>query len=162
MRAALAEAVYLPVPDDHEVATVRAVFDRLVDGKAAQWLLSVDHPHSFTYTPDAARGTALLGNADDACGAVWHLPTASGPPTGKEWIEAIAAVLGVEAKLQVANRFLLKVLGLFNADLRELKEMAYQYDRDYVFVSEKFNRRFDFEPTAYRDGIEAIVAADYR
>ena len=45
--------------------------------------------------------------------------------------------------------------------VRELKEMAYQYDRDYDFVSDKFNRRFSFTPTSYEDGIRAVVEADY-
>jgi hypothetical protein len=61
----------------------------------------------------------------------------------------------------VASKPLLSVMGLFNSALRELKEMAYQYDRDYDFRSEKFNQRFGFTPTGYREGIEAIVKADY-
>ena len=40
--------------------------------------------------------------------------------------------------------------------------MAYQYDRDYEFASDKFDQRFDFEPTPYLQGIRAIVEADYR
>ena len=40
--------------------------------------------------------------------------------------------------------------------------MAYQYDRDYDFRSEKFNQRFDFSPTQYSQGVKAVVAADYR
>jgi nucleoside-diphosphate-sugar epimerase len=137
------------------------VFKRLSAGKAAQWLLSADRIHSFTYTPDAARATAMLGNTDDAYGGVWHLPTAANPPTGRQWIEAIARELGVEARVQVVSGPLMSILGLVYAPLRELKEMAYQYDRDYDFVSEKFNRRFDFEPTSYVQGIRAVLEADY-
>jgi nucleoside-diphosphate-sugar epimerase len=138
------------------------VFERLAAGKPAQWLLSAEHIHSFTYTPDAARGTALLGNSADVWGEVWHLPTASAPPTGRGWIEAIAAELGVAPRLQVMPATLLNLLGLVVPTLRELKEMAYQYDRDYDFRSEKFERRFGFVPTPYAQGIAGIVEADYR
>ncbi|MCZ7598270.1 MAG: NAD-dependent epimerase/dehydratase family protein [Gammaproteobacteria bacterium] len=111
----------------------RTVFERLATGTAAQWLCSLRHRHSFTYTPDAARATALLGNTADACGRVWHLPTAPDPPTGRQWVEAIAEELGVEPRVQVAGRLLLTAMGLVVPEMRELKEMAYQYDRDYVF-----------------------------
>ena len=139
----------------------QTVFERLAKGRSGQWLLSADHRHSFTYTPDAARGTAMLGNAEDTWGEVWHLPTASHPPTGREWIELVAAEFGVEAKVQVVGELMLRAMGLFIPALREVREMAYQYDRDYDFESDKFNARFGFEPTDYRDGIRAIVAADY-
>ena len=140
----------------------QTVFERLSANKSGQWLLSADYVHSFTWTPDAARGTAILGNSEDAWGEVWHLPTAPNPPTGKQWIEAVAAQLGATPKVQVASSLLLNLMGLFVPPLRELKEMAYQYDRDYDFRSDKFDANFDFSPTPYADGIKAIVEADYR
>jgi len=138
------------------------VFERLAAGKAAQWLLSPDCVHSFTYSPDAARGTAMLGNTADAYGGVWHLPTAPNPPTGRQWVEAIAKELGVKPRVQVVSNWLMSLMGLVFPPLKELKEMAYQYDRDYDFVSEKFDRRFSFTPTSYEAGIRAVVEADYR
>lgn len=42
--------------------------------------------------------------------------------------------------------WLLCVLGLFVPVLREFKEMAYQYDRDYFFDSSKFEKRFGVTP----------------
>ena len=38
------------------------VFNRLNEGKSAQWLSSVDFQHSYTYVPDAGKATAILGN----------------------------------------------------------------------------------------------------
>lgn len=152
---------YGPGRQKHSVLT-QTVFERLASGKSAQWLLSVDHVHSFTYTPDASLATAMLGNTDDAYGQVWHLPTTEKPPTGREWIEMIAEELEAKPRVQVASNFMMSAVGLFSPTLREVKEMAYQYDRDYDFRSDKFNRRFDFTPTTYRQGIKAVVAADYR
>ena len=152
---------YGPGKQANSVLT-QMVFERLANGKAAQWLMSLDHRHSFTYTPDASRATAMLGNTPDAYGGVWHLPTAPSPPTGREWIEKIAAALDVPPKSRVAGDFMLRVMGLFSPTLREVRAMAYQYDRDYVFESDKFNRRFDFTPTSCEDGIRAVVDADYR
>jgi len=138
------------------------VFKPLSIGKKANWMSSVNFKHSFTYTPDAGKATALLGNTEDAYNQVWHLPTAADPLTGKEWIEAIAKEIGVEPKYQAAPKFLVRIIGLFVPIMREMVEMMYQYDRDYVFDSSKFEKRFDFRPTPYIEGIREIVKVDYK
>ena len=133
------------------------VYKNLKKEKKANWLGSDHYKHSFTYTPDAGKATALLGNTDDAYNQVWHLPTAGNPPTGKEWIEAFAREMEVAPKYQVAGKTLVKILGWFNPVMRELHEMLYQYDRDYVFDSSKFDQRFDFNTTPYDKGIRQVV-----
>lgn len=137
------------------------VFDKFAHGKKAVWLSSLKYKHSFTYTPDAGMATALLGNSPEAFNRVWHLPTAKDPLTGQEWIDAIANEMGVRPRCQVAPKFLVRLLGIFVPVMRELVEMMYQYDRDYVFDSSDFERRFDFKPTPYLEGIKNIVDADY-
>jgi nucleoside-diphosphate-sugar epimerase len=138
------------------------VFKNFSNGKKANWLAAVNYRHSFTYTPDAGRATALLGNTADAYNQVWHLPTASNPLTGKEWIEAIAREMGVEPKFQVIPKFLVRILGLFVPIMRETIEMMYQYNRDYIFDSSKFEKSFDFKLTPYLEGIKNIIKKDYK
>ena len=101
------------------------VYKNLKKGKKANWLGGVQYKHSFTYTPDAGKATALLGNTDDAYGQVWHLPTAPDPPAVKEWIERFAQELDVAPKHQVAGKTLVKVLGWFDPVMREMHEMLY-------------------------------------
>ena len=138
------------------------VFKPLSTGKKANWMASLNHKHSFTYTPDAGKATALLGNSAEAYNQVWHLPTAKNPYTGKEWITAIANEMGVKPRFQVASSLIVKILGLFMPIMREMPEMMYQYDRDYVFNSDKFNSQFEFKTTSYLEGIKAIVKSDYK
>ena len=133
------------------------VFNPLKAGKTANWMMGKSFRHSFTFTPDAARATALLGNTGDAYGQTWHLPTAAQPFTGKEWIERIAAELGVKPRYRVISRLMVRIIGLFVPALRESYEMLYQYDRDYVFNSEKFERRFNVHPTPYPEGIRQVM-----
>ncbi len=45
--------------------------------------------------------------------------------------------------------------------MQEMKEILYQYDRDYVFDSSKFEKLFNFKPTPYLEGIKEIVKSDY-
>ena len=139
-----------------------SVFNPLSKGKKATWLSSLNYKHSHTYTPDAGKATALLGNTESAYNQVWHLPTASNPLTGKEWIETIARELGVKPKQQTASKLLVRIIGLFVPIMKEFVEMIYQYDRDYVFDSSKFEKRFNVKPTPYREGIRQIVKLDYK
>ncbi|MDY0076980.1 MAG: NAD-dependent epimerase/dehydratase family protein [Bacteroidales bacterium] len=135
------------------------VLKNFANGKKANWLGRLDVKHAFTYVPDAAKATAMLGNAKDVWGQVWHLPTAPEPLTGLEWMENIAAEMGATCKYNLSGKGLLKVMGWFVPFLGELPEMLYQYDRDYVLDSSKFERRFSFEPTPYVKGIRETVRA---
>lgn len=152
---------YGPSIKNNSILT-ETVFNPLSKGKKANWLVSTEFKHSYTYTPDAGKATAILGNSDSAYGQVWHLPTAPNPLTGKELIELIASKFGVEAKTQVATKFIVKILGWFNPIMKEIHEMLYQNDRDYVFDSSKFEKEFDFKPTSYKDGIAQIIEIDYK
>ena len=152
---------YGPSIDKNSLLT-ETVFKPLSEGKTANWLAGDHYLHSFTYTPDAGKATALLGNTEKAYGQVWHLPTAPNPLTGKEWVEAIAMELKVKPKYRIVSKFMVQLIGLFVPVMKESNEMLYQYDRNYVFDSSKFQQEFGIEPTSYRDGIKAIVAADYR
>lgn len=137
------------------------VTKNLAKGKKANWMGAADRKHSFTYTPDAGKATALLGNTPDAYNQVWHLPTAPDPFTGKELVEHIAKALGAKPKVQVAPKWMIYLIGLFVPVMKEMPEMLYQYERDYVFDSSKFEKRFGMEATPYTKGIAQVVAADY-
>jgi nucleoside-diphosphate-sugar epimerase len=152
---------YGPGHIDVSVLT-QTVFDKLAAGKTAQWLASAKHPHAFTYTADAGRATALLGNTEDAYGQVWHLPTAADPPTGEQWVDKAAAALGAKSKVQVLPNWGITAMGLFMPLMRELAEMSYQYDRPYIFNSDKFSKRFGMQTTPYDTGIQTIVDEDYQ
>lgn len=137
------------------------VINNLAKGKTAQWMKSLNHKHSYTYLPDAAKATALLGNTEDAYGEAWHLPTASNPMTGQEWIDAFAKAFGVKPKAMALPNWLLNFMGIFIPVMKELPEMNYQYDRDYIFDSSKFELEFGIKPTPYEEGIKAIVSQDF-
>lgn len=135
-----------------------AIAKNLKAGKKANWFCSTQFKHNFTYTPDAAKTTALLGNTKSAFGQVWHLPTVPAK-TMQEWIELTASELGVEPKTMVVSKSIIGLLGLFNPLMREMKEMLYQYDRDYEFDSSKIETVFKLKPTPATEAIKEIVKA---
>ena len=129
----------------------------LTDKKTANWLVDATKKHSFTFTPDAGKATALLGVNDDAYGDTWHLPTASDPMTGREWVEAIAGELGVAPKFRTIGKGMIRMMGLFVPAMKESYEMLYQFEKEYVFNSDKFEKRFGVRPTPYKDGIAQML-----
>ncbi|MHB1921826.1 MAG: NAD-dependent epimerase/dehydratase family protein [Chitinophagaceae bacterium] len=135
------------------------VYKNLKKGKKAQWLCTAKKIHSFTYTLDAAKGTAILGNTPEAFNQIWHLPTEAHALTGEQWIRLFAREMGSPSKYQVFPIWLMKLAGLFSPLLKELPEMCYQYDRDYFFDSSKFCRHFNFQPTTSQEGVKQTVLA---
>ena len=158
LEALIARAADFYGPGIKNSALNEAVFKNLKAGKKANWFCSVNHLHNFTFTSDAAKATALLGNTVSAFGQIWHLPTAA-PKTMNLWIDKIADELGVIPKKQVAPAFLVRILGLFNPIMREFVEMLYQFDRDYNFDSSKFETAFKIKPTTIDEGIKEMVEA---
>ena len=56
---------------------------------------------------------------------------------------------------------LISLLGLLNVNVREMKEMLYQWERPFVVDHGKYADRFGDDATSLEDGV-AATAASYR
>lgn len=131
---------------------------RMSRGKAAQVFGDPDQPHAFTYVPDIARALMSIADAgDDALGQAWHVPNAP-TRTTHEILEAFAAQFEVDLKIQAPPPFVMTLLGLFNKQVAEAKEMLYQWDRPFLVDHSKFAARFWDEATPFEVGIPAAAA----
>ncbi len=146
-------------PDNKSSALNMMVVDNFMKGKKAQAFGNINKIHTYTFTPDAAKATALLGNTADAFNQVWHVPTTKDKLTNQQWIQLIADELKVEAKIQTIPVWMIKILGLFIPVMKEFPEMIYQYEQDYVFDSTKFEHRFGMSATSPKDGIKILIEA---
>ena len=135
------------------------IYDNLAKDKKAQWFCNAKVVHSCGYAPDLGKGTAMLGNTDDAFQQIWNLPTDSERITGEGWVQLFADVMKTGNKVQVLPAWGVKALGLFVPILREMHEMLYQYDRDYFFDSSKFNKRFNYTPIPNAEAVRQVVEA---
>ena len=161
LRAMIARAPDFYGPETPNGVANVLVFEPFSKGSTASWLVNADVPHSLIYTPDAARGVAMLADRASAWNQVWHLPTTPAPPNGRDLITMAAKEFGVKAKFRVLGRPMLKVVGWFNPQVGELNEMLYQNDSPYLFDSSKFAREFGFAGTPYAEGIR-VTAASYK
>jgi nucleoside-diphosphate-sugar epimerase len=157
LRAMIVRAADFYGPGAALSLTHATVTERLKAGKTPQWIGNSKAVHTFTYTPDAGRTLALLGNTPSAYGQVWHALTSKEPMTGEEYVRIACGLAGRPYRLQVAPRWMLSIMGLFVPVLRENMEMLYQFEHDYRFDSSKAEHALGLTPTAYRDGIAATL-----
>lgn len=141
----------------NNMVLIEVVYKNLAKNKKAQWLYTTKTKHSFTYTPDAGLATAILGNTPDAFNQIWNLPTDRNTLTGEEWISLFASEMGKENRCQLMPAWMVGAASLVVPLFAELYEMRYQFDRDFFFDSSKFEKRFDYSPTTYQQGVKTVV-----
>lgn len=131
------------------------VLDKYAKKQSAQWIGKPDKLHNFSYIPDMGKGMFLLGQHPESDNQIWHMPTAK-PLTGKQFVEMAARIYGVKPKFMAINKFMLWLVGLFQKVVMGTVEMYYQYNHDYNFNSDKFEKAFNMKPTSYEEGIRNL------
>jgi nucleoside-diphosphate-sugar epimerase len=144
-------------PDTNNSLLGEMVIKNLMKNKKAQTFGDINKIHTYTYTPDAGKATALLGNTADAYNQVWHVPTTKEKLTNQQWIDLIAEEMDLQAKIQAVPKWLIHMLGIIIPIMREFPEMAYQNEMDYIFDSSKFEKRFGEIPTTPKDGVKEMI-----
>jgi len=137
--------------------THAVVTQRLAAKKGPQWVGDPKVEHSFTFTPDAAKSLAILGNTASAFGQIWHSLTSKEPMSGEKYVRLACELAERPYALQVAPRWMLRLMGLFVPVLRENMEMLYQFEQDYRFDSTKLEKAFAITGTPYRAGIASTL-----
>jgi nucleoside-diphosphate-sugar epimerase len=144
-------------PGAHLSLTYSTVFEKLRAGKTPQWIGNPKKVHTFSYTPDASRAVAELAQSPGAYGQTWHVPTSKEELTGEGFVRQACSQAARPFKMQTVPRWLLKLMGLFIAVLRENDEMMYQFEYDYRFDSTKIEKNFGLQATAYDYGIKRCL-----
>jgi nucleoside-diphosphate-sugar epimerase len=158
IQALIARSADFYGPDTDKSVLAETAAKNLLNGKKAQAFGNPDKIHTYTFTPDAGKATAVLGNTADAYNQVWHVPTTKEKLTTRQWIRLIAEEIGKEPPgIQVIPTWMLKLLGLFNPVIREFPEMLYQNEMDYVFDSSKFEKRFGLVATPPKEGVRVMM-----
>ena len=146
-------------PDANLGAVVRPdVLEKMVSGGRVFMLGNVDTPHGYTYTPDVARGLAMLGTRPEAAGRAWHLPTTSKSDT-RTFLNAFAERAGTSISISTVPAWVLGMAGWVSPMMSALSSMRYQWDIPYVLDDSDFRRMFDIDPTPLSEAIDATLAA---
>lgn len=145
-------------PRNTKSGTNSTIFYNIKKGKKLQVLINDSTLRTLIYAPDAARATALLGNTIDVYNQTWHLPCDTNRLTTKQFIDLCSEIVGRKLKYTILSKVVVKIGGLFNPFVKEVYELLYQWEQDYIFDCSKFNSRFpNFETTQLSTGIKAII-----
>jgi len=133
------------------------VFGNAVAGKRADFLGNRDLLHTYSYVPDVAAGLATLGTDKRAIGQVWHLP---GPETvtTRALLELVAGAVGHPVGVRPVPKVVVRALGFVNPMMRELAEMAYEFDEPFVLDTSKYQSAFGVAGTPLPAAINKTVA----
>lgn len=127
-------------------------------GKAVDWVGRLDVPHTCSYVEDFGRGLVTLAQHDEALGQAWHIPAADPLITGQRFLDLVFEVAGRRARIRTASKGLLRVAGIWSPLLREIAEMAYEFEQPYHMDGSKFTRAFGGTPTPLREAVQSTVA----
>ena len=133
------------------------VFGFALEGKAASAAGNLDAKHSYTYIDDVGKALAILGEHDEALGKAWHVPNAD-VTTTRQFITLIFEELKQPAKMSAMGKSMMRLGGLFIMPAREMVEMMYEFEKDFVVDSSKFTKAFGLKATPYREGVKQTVA----
>ena len=133
------------------------VFLRALKGQPAQVLGDPDAPHTYTFIDDFAEALITLGEHDRALGEVWHVPSAP-TLTTREFVTSVFAQLGKPAKLTVAPKLAIRLMGAVNPTMRSMSEVLYQSETPWTVDHHKFERAFGASPTPHREAIRATLS----
>jgi nucleoside-diphosphate-sugar epimerase len=131
-------------------------FRQYFAGKPVDWVGRLDMLHTCSYIEDFGRGLVMLGGHEAALGQVWHI-TAEAPVTGARFLDMVFETAGARARIRTASKRSLQVLGIFNPLMREMAEMAYEFEQPYIMDGSKFARTFGIAPTSLPVAIGATV-----
>ena len=133
------------------------VFANALAGRRADFIGNPGLPHTYSYVPDIATGLATLGTDERAVGGVWHLP---GPETvtTRAVLDLISSEVGHPVAVRSVPKPLVRGLGLFNPMMRELGEMAHEFEEPFVLGTTKYRNVFGDAGSSIAGAIATTLA----
>jgi nucleoside-diphosphate-sugar epimerase len=135
------------------VSTLQNALDEAAAGKTVNWLGNAAVQREYVYVPDAMRIAVAIGTRNEAFGAHWCLP-GGGPLSARRAAEIAGRYLGRPVKLRSAGMMTLRIVSLFNKELRGFLQVAPDYMKPVRYDARKLQGLIGPQQmTAYDAGI---------
>jgi len=160
------QATELRLPDFYGPAVEKSFLYRVVQaaahGGTADMVGPINTPHEYVYVPDVGPVVLALAEKPEAYGRWWNLAGA-GVTTQQEMAEMAFAVTGRKPKYRVAGKTLLRLVGLFNPEMKELVEMHYLQTTPVLMDDTALVRLLGgVKKTPYAEGVRLSVESALR
>ena len=157
-----AGAAILHLPDFYgsqvHVSTLQNALNEAASGKTVNWLGKTDVHREYVYVPGAMRIAAAIGARAEAFGAHWCLP-GGGPLSARQAADIAGRHLGRSVKLRSVGLTTLRIVSLFNKDLRGLLQVAPDYMKPVRYDARKLQGLLGQpQVTSYDAGIGQTLA----
>jgi hypothetical protein len=116
------------------------LFRPVLAGKKAAIPVNHDVPHTYHFIPDVAEGLATLGE-DPSAEGTFMLPCRPAVTT-RALLGLVGEALGRPVAVTRIPPLALRLLGLAVPFLRELNEMAYQWEEPFLVDDARFRARY--------------------
>lgn len=161
-RVAFVKAADFIGPHIHKGLFGNDFLDKVYKGKTVWLFGDINLPHTFTYINDFAEAMINVGTATDTFGEVWHVPNAPALSLDK-WLHLFEVVTNKRIKKSVMPKIIIRIAGLFSSFIKELYEMAYQFECPYLITHDKYAERFGnhctYPSVAVKETVESYLSA---
>ena len=138
-------------------------FGALLRGKPADVLGDPDRLHTYTYIGDFGEALVALSETESTWGRPWHVPSAPAVTTRSFAAQAAdlagVAVPATGPRLRRLAPWQLRLVGLAVPAVREMPEMQYQFEQDWVVDYSAYAAAVGGRATPMRTALAATVAA---
>jgi nucleoside-diphosphate-sugar epimerase len=129
----------------------------VVNNKKSSFVGDQKIAREFIFTPDGAKAIVNLALNDDAYGQNWNIPGYD-VITGEEIVQTIRDITNYHKRVSTVTKNMIKFLGLFNSNMREVVEMFYLNEEPVVLSGEKYEKLIGPLPrTSYREGLRQTI-----
>ncbi len=133
------------------------LFGAALKGQTVNMAGNIDLPHTLTYIRDFARALVTLSEQDEAYGQAWHVPSAPTIST-RQFIDLLEEEIGRPIRVRVAGKNMMRLVGLFNPEAREMVEMMYEFEEPFIIDHGRYAAAFGSEVTPHAQAIKETVA----
>ncbi len=103
----------------------------------------------------------MLGTDPRAIGRVWHLPNDPQPQSSRQMVQTAFRLAGTTGKVAGTSTWVFRLLGLRDRTIREVVEMAYEFEADFVVDSSAIATELGVHATPVDEAL-AITLESYR
>jgi nucleoside-diphosphate-sugar epimerase len=131
-------------------------FPPLLKNKKAEMFGSLDALHSYTYVGDFGEALVRLALDERSLGKAWHVPNAPAV-THREFVELAAEIAGTKSQYVIRGALAMKLAGLFIPPAREIPEILYEFEEDFIVDHSAYAAVFGDHATPLRESLTTTI-----